>query len=193
MQSICVFCGSNPGNNPAYVAAARDLGSVIAERGLTLVYGGAEVGLMGTVADAALDAGGNVVGIIPQALVEKEIAHKGLTQLEAVSSMHERKARMAELSDGFISLPGGTGTLEEMFEVWTWGQLGFHTKPIAILNVLNFFDPLLTFLDHQRDEGFVKPALRDTLLSEEDSRTLLDRMERYTPPVVHKWVEKEAL
>ena len=151
LNSICVFCGSNPGNHPAYGEAALALGRTIAGRGLTLVYGGAEVGLMGQVADAALSAGGDVVGIIPQALVDKEIAHRRLTRLETVSSMHERKARMAELSDGFVNLPGGTGTLEEMFEVWTWGQLGFHDKPIAVLNVRGFYDQLLGFLDHQRE------------------------------------------
>ena len=193
MKSVCVFCGSNPGKDPAYGQAAEDLGAAIASSGRTLVYGGAEVGLMGLVADAALAAGGEVIGIIPKALVEKEIAHKGLTRLESVSSMHERKARMADLSDGFVNLPGGTGTLEEMFEVWTWGQLGFHAKPIAVLNVLGFYDPLMAFLDHQRDEGFVKPTLRDTLLSETDPNRLLDAMARYEPPVVQKWVERETL
>jgi uncharacterized protein (TIGR00730 family) len=128
MKAVCVFCGSNPGNHPDYAAAAEALGKAIARRGATLVYGGAEVGLMGITADAALAAGGEVIGIIPQALMDKEIGHKGLTRLEAVGSMHERKARMAELSDGFVNLPGGTGTLEEMFEVWTWGQLGFHRQ-----------------------------------------------------------------
>ena len=193
MKSVCVFCGSNPGKDPAYGQAAEDLGAAIASSGRTLVYGGAEVGLMGLVADAALAAGGEVIGIIPKALVEKEIAHKGLTRLESVSSMHERKARMADLSDGFVNLPGGTGTLEEMFEVWTWGQLGFHAKPIAVLNVLGFYDPLMAFLDHQRDEGFVKPTLSDTLLRETDPNRLLDAMARYEPPVVQKWVERETL
>ncbi|MEM1284798.1 MAG: TIGR00730 family Rossman fold protein [Pseudomonadota bacterium] len=193
MKSVCVFCGSNPGKDPAYGQAAEELGAAIASSGRTLVYGGAEVGLMGMVADAALAAGGEVIGVIPIALVEKEIAHKGLTRLESVSSMHERKARMADLSDGFVNLPGGTGTLEEMFEVWTWGQLGFHAKPIAVLNVLGFYDPLMAFLDHQRDEGFVKPTLRDTLLSETDPNRLLDAMARYEPPVVQKWVERETL
>lgn len=193
MRSVCVFCGSNPGNHTDYAAAAKALGAEIAGRGQTLVYGGAEVGLMGMVADAALAEGGDVVGIIPEALVAKELAHKRLTRLETVSSMHERKARMAELSDGFVNLPGGTGTLEEMFEVWTWGQLGFHAKPIGVLNVRGFYDPLLTFLDHQRDEGFVKPGLRDTLLVGDDPQTLLTEMAAYTPPVVHKWVEREAL
>ncbi|MBV6658340.1 MAG: TIGR00730 family Rossman fold protein, partial [Devosiaceae bacterium] len=193
MNSVCVFCGSNPGNHPDYAAAAEALGNTLAQRGLTLIYGGAEVGLMGTVADAALAAGGEVVGVIPQALVDKEIAHKGLSRLETVGSMHERKARMADLSDGFINLPGGTGTLEEMFEVWTWGQLGFHSKPIGVLNVRGFYDPLMVFLDHQRDEGFVKPGLRETLLSSPDAGALLDAMEAYRPPVVHKWVERKAL
>jgi uncharacterized protein (TIGR00730 family) len=193
MKSVCVFCGSNPGNHSDYAAAAKALGQAIAKRGATLVYGGAEVGLMGIIADAALAAGGQVIGIIPKALMDKEIGHKGLTRLEAVGSMHERKARMAELSDGFVNLPGGTGTLEEMFEVWTWGQLGFHAKPIGVLNVRGFYDPLMTFLDHQRDEGFVKPGLRDTLLSAESPATLLDAMDAYEAPVVQKWVERETL
>lgn len=193
MKSVCVFCGSNPGNHPDYAEAAKALGKAIAKRGATLIYGGAEVGLMGITADAALAAGGEVIGIIPQALMNKEIGHKGLTRLEAVGSMHERKARMAELSDGFVNLPGGTGTLEEMFEVWTWSQLGFHAKPIGVLNVRGFYDPLMVFLDHQRDEGFVKPKLRDTLLSGNDPDGLLDAMQAYVPPVVQKWVERETL
>ena len=193
MKSICVFCGSNPGNHPDYAGAARALGTAIARRGATLVFGGAEVGLMGITADAALAAGGQVIGIIPQRLMDKEIGHKGLTRLEAVGSMHERKARMAELSDGFVNLPGGTGTLEEMFEVWTWGQLGFHAKPIGVLNVRGFYDPLMAFLDHQRDEGFVKPALRDTLISHTDADALLDAMAAYQAPVVQKWVERETI
>lgn len=193
MKAVCVFCGSNPGNHPDYAAAAEALGQAIAKRGATLVYGGAEVGLMGITADAALAAGGEVIGIIPKALMDKEIGHKGLTRLEAVGSMHERKARMAELSDGFVNLPGGTGTLEEMFEVWTWGQLGFHDKPIGVLNVRGFYDPLMTFLDHQRDEGFVKPGLRDTLLSADEPEALLSAMESYQAPVVQKWVERETL
>lgn len=193
LKSVCVFCGSNPGNHPDYAVAAKVLGEAIAKRGATLVYGGAEVGLMGITADAALAAGGEVIGVIPQALMDKEIGHKGLTRLEAVGSMHERKARMAELSDGFVNLPGGTGTLEEMFEVWTWGQLGFHAKPIGVLNVRGFYDPLMTFLDHQRDEGFVKPKLRDTLLSAVEPDALLDAMNAYEPPIVQKWVERETL
>jgi hypothetical protein len=193
MNSVCVFCGSNPGNHPDYAKAAEALGIAIAKRGATLVYGGAEVGLMGITANAALATGGQVIGVIPQALMDKEIGHKGLTRLESVGSMHERKARMAELSDGFVNLPGGTGTLEEMFEVWTWGQLGFHAKPIGVLNVRGFYDPLMAFLDHQRDEGFVKPGLRETLLSADDPEALLTAMEAYSPPVVQKWVERETL
>ncbi|MEM6539221.1 MAG: TIGR00730 family Rossman fold protein [Pseudomonadota bacterium] len=193
VKSVCVFCGSNPGNHPDYAAAAKDLGKEIAKRGCALIYGGAEVGLMGMVADAALSAGGDVTGVIPKALVDKEIAHKGLTRLETVSSMHERKAMMAELSDGFVNLPGGTGTLEEMFEVWTWSQLGFHKKPIGVINVRRFYDPLLAFLDHQRDEGFVKPGLRKTLLQAEKPSDLLDQMEAYEAPTLQKWVEREAL
>ena len=164
MNRLCVFCGSSPGRNPAYLAAAAELGTVLAKRRIGLVYGGASIGLMGAVADAARAAGGEVIGVIPRALVELEVAHTGLADLRVVASMHERKALMAELSDGFIALPGGIGTLEELFEVWTWGQLGSHRKPCALLNVAGFYDRLLGFLDFVADEAFLRPVHREMLL-----------------------------
>ena len=188
MRSVCVFCGSNAGARDAYVAAARRTGRTIAERGLTLVYGGAAVGLMGAVADAALAAGGTVIGVIPKALVEREIAHKGLTELLEVTSMHERKALMADRSDAFLALPGGAGTLEETLEAWTWGQLGHHTKPVGLLNVDGFFDALCGFFDHQCRERFMRPEHRDMLIVESDPERLLARFSTYRPPVVEKWI-----
>jgi uncharacterized protein (TIGR00730 family) len=191
MQSVCVFCGSNFGARPAYAEAAAELGRTIAGRGLRLVYGGSNVGLMGVLADAALAAGGTVIGVMPLALIEREIAHSGLTELHTVGSMHERKAKMADLSDGFISLPGGAGTMEEMFEVWTWAQLGHHRKPVGILNVAGFFDKLLQFLDQQRDEKFMRKEHREMLLVDTDGGRLLDRFDRYEPPVVTKWIARD--
>jgi uncharacterized protein (TIGR00730 family) len=157
---LCVFCGSSSGSSPIYVDQAKALGTALAQSGIDLVYGGASVGLMGAVADATLAAGGNVIGVMPQALVDKEISHKGLTDLRIVGSMHERKALMAELADGFIALPGGLGTFEELFEVWTWAQLGYHRKPCALLNVDGFYDKLSGFLDDVVTRGFVKPSHR---------------------------------
>ena len=161
MNRLCVFCGSSPGRHPAYLAAAAELGTVLAKRRIGLVYGGASIGLMGAVADAARAAGGEVIGVIPRALVEFEVAHTGLADLRIVASMHERKALMAELSEGFVALPGGIGTLEELFEVWTWGQLGSHRKPCALLNVAGFYDRLLGFLDFVADEAFLRPVHRE--------------------------------
>ena len=188
MKSVCVFCGSNTGAGTGYLEAARHLGRILGERQLRLVYGGAAVGLMGALADAALAAGGIVVGVIPEALVEREIAHSGLTELHAVASMHERKARMADLADAFIALPGGAGTLEEFFEIWTWGQLGHHRKPVGLLNVDGFFDSLLSFLDHQRRENFMRREHRDMLMIDTDAARLLNRFETYVPPTVEKWI-----
>jgi len=188
MQAVCVFCGSNSGARGAYADAARGLGRTIAERGLTLVYGGAAVGLMGMVADATLASGGKVVGIIPMALVEREIAHGGLTEQHHVKSMHERKAMMADRSDAFLALPGGAGTLEETFESWTWGQLGHHQKPVGLLNVDRFFDSLLAFLDHQVREGFTRREHRDMLIVESDPLEMLERFASYRAPVVKKWI-----
>ena len=188
MQSVCVFCGSNPGARLAYAEAARALGRTLAKRGLRLVYGGAAVGLMGTLADAALAAGGTVVGVIPGTLVEREIAHAGLTEIRVVQSMHERKSVMAELSDGFVALPGGAGTLEELFEVWTWSQLGLHRKPVGLLNVEGYFDSLIAFLDHQTDERFMRREHRDMLLVADDPAVLLARFAEYRAPLVEKWI-----
>ena len=190
MQAVCVFCGSNSGAREAYAEAARDVGRAIAERGLRLVYGGSKVGLMGVVADAALAAGGAVIGVIPAALVQREVAHAGLTELHQVASMHERKARMADLSDAFIALPGGAGTMEELFEVWTWGQLGHHSKPAGLLNVGGFFDALIAFIDHQADERFMRQEHRDMLLVENEPGGLLDRFAAYRAPVVTKWISR---
>lgn len=190
MKRICVFCGSNPGRLPAYRDAAVALGETLAARGIGLVYGGASVGLMAVVADTVLAAGGEAVGVIPQMLVEKELAHESLSELHVVDSMHTRKARMADLSDGFVALPGGVGTLEELFEIWTWAQLGSHAKPVGILDVDGFYGKLEAFLDHVVDEGFLRSGHRGMLLSSTEPGALLDAFAVYTPPVVHKWVEK---
>lgn len=191
LRSICVFCGASIGTNPAYREAAVALGEAIARRGMTLVYGGGAVGLMGTVADAAMAAGGEVIGIIPESLMNAEIGHKGLSRLEVVDGMHARKARMAELSDAFIALPGGLGTLEELFEVWTWGQLGYHAKPLGLLDVNGFYEKLGGFLDHIVEEGFVRPAHRAMLLLAQQADQLLDAMAHFESPVVPKWVDKQ--
>lgn len=190
IKRIAVFCGSNPGNDPAYLDAATRLSVALVGRGLELVYGGAEVGLMGAVADAALANGGRVIGVMPKALADKEIAHNGLTDLHVVNSMHERKALMADLADGFIALPGGVGTLEEIFEIWTWAQLGYHNKPLAFLNIAGFYDPLCAFLDHQSAEGFVNAAHRHMAIFSKDPEAVIDAFKAYEPPVVEKWVER---
>jgi uncharacterized protein (TIGR00730 family) len=186
IQSLCVYCGSSIGRMPAYAEHARALGRAFAQRGICLVYGGASVGIMGVVADAALAAGGEVIGVIPAALADKEIAHHGLTKLHVTQSMHERKALMADLSDGYIALPGGIGTLEEIFEILTWAQLGFHEKPCALLNVDGYYDALTTFLDHTVAEAFVQPLHRSMLMVEHDADVLLDRFANYVAPTVKK-------
>jgi len=191
MNRLCVFCGSSPGRHPAYLAAAAKLGTVLAKRRIGLVYGGASIGLMGAVADAARAAGGEVIGVIPRALVEFEVAHTGLADLRIVTSMHERKALMAELSEGFIALPGGIGTLEELFEVWTWGQLGSHRKPCALLNVAGFYDRLLGFLDFVVDEAFLRPVHRDMLLVAETPDSLLEKLEAYRAPPETRWISRD--
>jgi hypothetical protein len=160
---LCVFCGSKPGDNPAYAEAAAALGHMLAEQRIGLVYGGASVGLMGVIADATLQAGGDAIGVIPQSLVDKEIAHPDLTQMHIVSGMHERKALMADLSDGFIALPGGIGTLEELFEIWTWAQLGMHSKPCVLLNVVGYYNQLIGFLDQMTQAGYLKESSRSML------------------------------
>jgi uncharacterized protein (TIGR00730 family) len=191
MKRICVFCGSNSGTRPEYANAARAMGSALVQRGLGLVYGGGRVGLMGIIADQVMSEGGNVIGIIPADLDRKEIAHQGLTELRVVSSMHERKALMAKLSDGFIALPGGFGTFEEFCEVLTWAQLGFQNKPCAVLNVAGFYDPLLALLDHAVAEGFVRPQHRGLVLEGTNPFELLDLLGAYEPPVVDKWLDLE--
>lgn len=191
MKSVCVFCGSSPGNDPVHAEGARAMGTEIARRGLTLVYGGGAVGLMGIVADAALAAGGEVHGVIPRALREKEVGHNGLTRLEVVETMHIRKARMAELSDGFVAMSGGIGTFEEIFEIWTWGQLGIHGKPLGFFNIAGFYDPLAAFLDNTASAGFLRQAHRDMAMTESDPAALLDKMAAYKPLAQIKWVEKD--
>jgi hypothetical protein len=188
MRRICVYCGSSPGRRPEYAEAARSLATALAKREIGLVYGGASIGIMGELANTVLEERGEVIGVMPQALVDKEVSHKGLTELRVVNSMHERKAMMAELSDGFIALPGGLGTLEELFEVLTWSQLGFHSKPIALLNSVHYFDHLLRFMDLTVDEGFVRKPHRDMLLVDEEADRLLDLMADYQPPRVDKLI-----
>lgn len=190
MDSICVFCGSSMGARSDYRDAAEATGRAIARSGRRLVYGGAKVGLMGVVADAALAEGGEVVGVLPRALQEKELAHEGLSALHVVASMHERKAMMADLSDGFLALPGGAGTLEELFEIWTWGQLGYHRKPCGFLNVAGFYDGLLAFLDLQRDEAFVRPEMRAMVKVADTPEALIAEFETYTAPDTPKWIER---
>jgi len=188
-----VFCGSSHGSNPVYAEAAKNVGGELARRGIGLVYGGGNVGLMGVVADAALAGGGQVTGVIPEALMAKEVGHRGLPDLRVVKTMHERKALMAELSDGFVALPGGIGTFEEIFEVVTWAQLGLHSKPCALLNVKGFYDPLLRLLDHAIEEQFVKPKQRDLVIVESDFSALLDRMATHQVPHEPKWIGKETI
>ncbi|GAB2204637.1 TIGR00730 family Rossman fold protein [Roseibium sp. ROS1] len=191
MKSICVFCGSSYGALEAYADIARETGRAIAEQGYTLVYGGAKVGLMGTVADAALAAGGKVIGVLPRSLQDKEIGHEGLSELHLVDSMHERKAMMADLSDAFIALPGGVGTLEEIFEVWTWGQLGYHKKPCGFLNAEGYYDHLIAFLDHQTDQGFTKQVMRDMAQIASSPLDMIRQFENYTPPSAPKWINRD--
>jgi uncharacterized protein (TIGR00730 family) len=190
LHRICVFCGSSPGSDAAFAAAAERLGRVLAEQQLGLVYGGASVGLMGRLADAALAAGGEVIGVIPRALVDQEVAHHGLADLRVVSSMHERKALMADLADAFVALPGGLGTLDELFEILTWAQLGLHHKPIGLLDVGGYFAALLAFLDGAVRARFVAPAHRAMLLRADDPVALLDACRTYQAPAPFKWVDR---
>ena len=192
MQRVLVFCGSSPGARPEYAAAAAELGQLLAGRGLGLVYGGAHVGLMGVVADSALAAGGEVVGVIPRQLVEHEIAHTGLTELHEVSTMHERKALMAELSDAVIALPGGTGTLDELFELFTWSQLGLIRMPIGLLDVAGYWRPLLAMLDHMVTERLLRAEHRATLLVDRDATALLDGLAGYRHEATDKWLDRRA-
>ncbi len=189
MKRVCVFCGSSPGANPAYLEAARRMGRTLARRGLGLVYGGGGVGLMAAVADAALEEGGQVIGVIPRALQLRELAHSGLTALHVVGSMHERKAKMAELSHGFVALPGGMGTLEEFAEILTWAQLGLHERPCGLLDVAGYYASLVAFFDHAEAEGFLKPEHRRLVLSAEDPDALVDQFLAWQPPKLQKWID----
>jgi uncharacterized protein (TIGR00730 family) len=182
VKRVLVFCGSSPGARPEYVAGAQELGRVLAERELELVYGGARVGLMGAIADSALAAGANVIGVIPNGLVEAEVAHAGLTKLHIVETMHERKALMAELSDAVIAMPGGPGTLDELFELFTWRHLGLHRKPIGLLNIEDYWRPLLALLEHAVNERFLRKALYETLLVEREPESLLDLLADHSVP-----------
>ena len=192
MKRVCVFCGSSMGTRADYVEAAAGLGRLLASRGLGLVYGGGNVGLMGIMADAALAAGGEVVGVIPEALLKLEVGHLDLAQLHVVGSMHERKALMAELADAFIALPGGIGTMEELFEVWTWAQLGMHPKPLGFLDVAGYYAHLQAFLDHMTAEGFLRTRHRAMVAIDTDPTRLLDAFARYSPPAVVQVINRDT-
>jgi len=189
MTRICVFCGSNAGARPEYADAARDMAATLAARNIGLVYGGGRVGLMGILADEMLRLGGEVVGVIPRMLSDREVGHVGLSELHVVETMHERKALMADLSDGFIALPGGIGTLEEIFEIWTWAQLGSHRKPCGFLDVGGFYAPLFEFLDRAVEERFLAPRFRAIAIIDDDPDRLLDRFADYEPPDVARWID----
>ena len=189
MKSVCVYCGSSNGVSPLYTEAARAFGRALVEHDLTLVYGGGKVGLMGVIANEVMSAGGRAVGVIPELLLDKEVGHKGLTELHVVPDMHHRKKMMADLSDAFVALPGGVGTLEELFEVYTWAQLGYHHKAVGVLNIDGFYDPLIGLLQHTVQEGFMRPAYLDLLQIENDPQALIDRLARYQPPAHDKWTE----
>ena len=189
MRRVCVFCGSSPGLDPRYAAAAVDLARGLVARGLGVVFGGGSVGLMGVLADHVLSAGGSVTGVIPHGLAARELAHRGVSDMRVVPTMHARKALMAELADGFVALPGGIGTLEELFEIVTWGQLGIHHKPVGVLNVAGYYDPLVALLEHAAAEGFV-PGGR-LVLVDVDAERLLDRMASHEPPVGPAWITPE--
>lgn len=191
MKTICVYCGSNSGKLPQYREAARILGHELAVRGIGLVYGGAGIGVMGAIADAVLEKGGEVFGVIPSALATREVAHGGLTELFVVNSMHERKAKMAEMSDGFVALPGGWGTIEEIFEMLTWGQLGLHKKPCGLLNTSSYYDHLFIFLEHAISQHFVKAEFRPMIIMDQSAAALLDRFQDYRAPQVKKWIGPE--
>jgi len=193
MKQVCVFAGSSDGARPEYREAAQELGRALVDWRVGLVYGGARVGLMGVLADAVLAAGGRVTGIIPERLVEREVAHQGLSELYIVTSMHERKARMADMSDAFVALPGGLGTLEELFEVLTWAQLGLHSKPCGLLNVRGYFDGLLSHVDHSIAEGFIRPESRPLLLVSTQSDALLKQFDAYASPVIERRIDRAAI
>lgn len=193
MNRLCVFCGSSMGGKSIYAEAAQQMGQLLVERNITLVYGGGNVGLMGTIATAVMESGGKAVGVLPQALVRKESGHLDLTELYIVNSMHERKMMMATLSDGFVAMPGGFGTMEEIMEVITWSQLGFHDKPTAFLNVDGYYDKLLEFVEYMIGQGFIRDHLRQLVLSADTPEAMLDVLDAYEPMNLHKWVEREDL
>ena len=190
MQRVLVFCGSSPGRLPDYVRAATALGAELADRGLGLIYGGAQVGMMGAVADAVLERGGEVIGVIPRLLVEKEVAHTGVADMRVVETMHQRKALMESLADGMIAMPGGFGTLEELFEIVTWAQLGIHSKPVALFNVAGYWDQLLALIDHMVAERFLRPEQRDALLVGDSPAELVAQMASYRPVILDKWLDR---
>ncbi|MFN8537672.1 MAG: TIGR00730 family Rossman fold protein [Thermomicrobiales bacterium] len=192
IRRICVYCGSSMGENPVYRETARQIGELLATSGIGLVYGGGNVGLMGVLADAALAAGGEVIGIIPGDLVRREVGHPGLTDLRIVGTMHERKALMADLSDAFLALPGGMGTLDELFEILTWAQLGIHNKPVGLLNTNNYYAPLIALLDHMTTERFLRPEHRALALVDDDATRLLSHFAEYQAPTVEKWLDRAA-
>ena len=191
MKSVAVYCGSSSGNQEIYTQQAQEMGRELVRRGLTLVYGGGCVGLMGTITDAVLAEGGRVIGVIPKFLADKEVAHRGCTELHVVETMHQRKLLMADLADGFVAMPGGFGTLEELFEVLTWGQLGLHGKPVALLNTQGFYDTLLALLDHMSAEAFLRQENRAQVLQNANAAALLDAMEAYQPARLEKWLTPE--
>ncbi|SFI10889.1 hypothetical protein SAMN04515618_11095 [Collimonas sp. OK307] len=193
MKSLCIYCGSSPGATPVYAQAARGLAQAMVEQDIALVYGGGNVGLMGIIADEVMRLGGQATGVIPEALLKKELGHKGLTQLHIVKDMHERKATMADLSDGFIAMPGGVGTLEELFEVFTWAQLGFHQKPIGLLNVDGFYDGLLQFIQHMVSQRFLKGEQAEILIAEAQPVDLLQRFRSFVPQHVPKWLDRNTI
>lgn len=192
LDALCLYCGSSPGANPAYQNAAHHFGETLARHKIKLVFGGGSVGLMGIAADACLAAGGEVIGIIPRLLMGKEVGHKGLTEMHVVANMHERKALMTDLSDGFIALPGGYGTLDELFEALTWLQLSYHRKPVGLLNVAGFFDKLIGFLDHARDERFLREMHRDSLNVDSDLDQLIEKLRTAETPDNAKWLDRVA-
>jgi uncharacterized protein (TIGR00730 family) len=190
MKAVCVYCGSAIGARPVYAEAAKAFGRALVEADLALVYGGGSVGLMGTIADEVLGLGGRAIGVIPELLMSKEVGHAGLTELHVVADMHERKKKMADLSDAFVSMPGGVGTFEELFEVYTWAQLGYHQKPVALLNVDGYYDPLIAMLRHTVEEGFMRAPFLDMLQVASDPAEMIHALRKYVPPVADRWPEK---
>lgn len=192
IRSICVFCGSSSGIDPRFAQAANEFGALLAKDGITLVFGGGHVGLMGVVADAVLANGGKAIGVIPQALWDREVGHRSLTEMHIVETMHERKAMMASLADAFVALPGGLGTLDEIFEIWTWAQLGIHDKPVGFLDVAGFYAPLLAYLDQSVEAGFIRSHYRAMAIVDRDAVSLLRRLGEYEPPRVAKWISAQS-